>query len=279
MPIAEIAPGDIVAPVGGLHRPRRHAHHRRQGLLRHPGRPHRRVPARREGSLRELGGRPGRRRHLRPQGRLLPGQHGRLRLGARPRGQHRNEDLPRQRRRRPLGAQGRDGLRQRHQGLRQADGALHARHGLDHLPHRRDHQARLARGPPLRPLGRRGPHPGDASHDRHRLPLQGGGLHVPQEGHRQEAQGDTEPRIDGHPLHGQDGHDHPGQGGPRAPRRRDEQAERGRPALRLDEQLLSDGPAQPPRPLDPLQRGPRRRAHPAARSTKSPSTSSGSACR
>jgi len=74
VPIAEIAPGDIVALSAGSIVPADMARHRGQGLFRRPGGPDRRVPARREGRDDRLG----RSGHLRHEERLFPRQHGDL---------------------------------------------------------------------------------------------------------------------------------------------------------------------------------------------------------
>ncbi len=121
-------------------------------------------------------------------------------------------------------------------------------------------QGELDRGAPLRALHRRRPHPRDAADDRHREPGQGRADHGREEGHRQAAPLHPEPRRDRHPLHRQDRDPDPGRGGARAARRDHRRRERGRPELRLPQQLLPDGAAQSHRPGHHRARGPRRGA-------------------
>ena len=70
------------------------------------------------------------------------------------------------------------------------------------------YQGRMEGGVLLRPGRGRGPHAGNAAHDRLGLPLQGRHGHVPQESHRQAAQFHPELRRHGRALHRQDRHAH-----------------------------------------------------------------------
>ena len=134
----------------------------------------------------------------------------------------------------------------------------------------------------LRPGGGRRPHARDAADDRDGVPVEGRGRDGQEEGHRQAAQRDPEPRRDGRALHRQDRHAHAGRGHPRAPLRRRAARGRRRARARVHQQPLPDRPQERPRPRRPRARGDatRTRAFPSSRrSTRSPSTSSGASCR
>src|SRR5437870_3139160 len=154
----------------GRHHPCRHPSHRGEGLLRQPGRAHRRIDAHREV------GRAGRNRREerdRPREHVFPGLQ--RALGDRPGrgGEHRRPQLFRRHLRPPRRPAGAHQLRPRHRELHLADDPLHGGDGLGGLRHRRAHQARLGRGTPLRPVGGRGSHARDAADDRDGEPVQG----------------------------------------------------------------------------------------------------------
>ena len=148
----------------------------------------------------------------------------------------------------PDRASGRDQLRPGRAVVHVADDPLHDRDGLRGVPHRRAHQGQLAGGAPVRAVDRRRPHARDAADDRHGEPGQGGADDGREEGHRQTTPRHPEPRRDRHSLHRQDRDADPGRRGARTARRHHRPGEPGRAELRLPEQLLPDGPAEPHRP-------------------------------
>ena len=91
--------------------------------------------------------------------------------------------------------------------------------------------------------------------DRDGLPLQGRAGDGAQEGHRQAAERDPEPRRDGRPLHRQDRHADQGQDHPGEALRRDGEGRRARCCTRLPQQPLPDRPEEPAGPGDPRPRG------------------------
>jgi hypothetical protein len=97
-------------------------------------------------------------------------------------------------------------LRPRAQPLHLADDPVDGGDGAAGLPHQRLHQARLEERILLRDGGGRGPHAGDAAHDRLGLPGQGRDCNEPQEGDREAAERHPELRRHGRAVHRQDGY-------------------------------------------------------------------------
>ena len=103
----------------------------------------------------------------------------------------------------------------------------------------------LDAGGAVRHLGGGGPDPGNAAHDRHHLPGQGRPGHEQAEGHPQELELHSGFGLHGHPLHGQDRHPHPGQGGAGVPPERGWPGGRPGAAPRVPQQLFPDGAEKP----------------------------------
>ena len=218
-------------------------------------------------------------RPVRVHERVLHGEQCAERLGPGARDHDRRKHLFRLARREDAFEARPNELRQGHLAVHLAHDPVHDRDGALRLRGRRDPGPQLARGDALRPRDRGGADPGDAADDHDGVPLEGRPHDVPQEGHREAPSRDPELRRDGRPLHRQDGHPDAGPRRPRALRRRDQPRERGRPALRVHEQLSTrracatcSTARSSPTPTSTW-------SATAGRSTRSPSTSSGGGCR
>ncbi len=134
-----------------------------------------------------------------------------------------------------------DEFRQGRGAVHLADDPLHAGHGPAGVPHQRADEAQLDGGLLLRAGRGRGPHAGNAADDRLGVPVPRRHHHVAQEGDREAAELDSEPRRHGRALHRQDRDPHAGPGDPGAALRRGPPRGRGGPDAGLPQQPLPDG--------------------------------------